>query len=372
MNLSYLSQTPGIGGSIQQSPEDFRVEEITTDGTVLGIDQKIEREGEGKFLHFILQKTNWTSNAAIKAVAKKLRISFKRFDFAGNKDKVSTSTQLCSGFAIKKEQLLALRIKDIQINGAWYANDKVRMGQLLGNRFTITVRDSESGTEDKANEIYTELDGKIPNYFGEQRFGSTRRNTHWVGEKLVKGRFEDAAMMFLCDSEGEKHSEASLAREELKRTRDYASALKAFPPHLKLERSMLVHLEKNPNDYINAFRKLPRNILLLFLHAFQSHLFNIILAERIQNNESLDGEGNLIGYETELTENEQVLLEKFEIRKEDFNIKSIPEISSKGTKRRWLAELKDFSFVGNTFRFELPSGSYATVAMREFLEKEKN
>ena len=110
----------------------------------------------------------------------------------------------------------------------------------------------------------------------------------------------------------------------------------------------------------------------MFLHAFQSHLFNIILAERIQNNESLDGEGNLIGYETELTENEQVLLEKFEIRKEDFNIKSIPEISSKGTKRRWLAELKDFSFVGNTFRFELPSGSYATVAMREFLEKEKN
>ena len=63
------------------------------------------------------------------------------------------------------------------------------------------------------------------------------------------------------------------------------------------------------------------------------------------------------------------MLDELGIRKEDFKIRSLPEISSKGTKLAWLVELKDFSFSNNTFKFSLPAGSYATVALREFLDE---
>ena len=124
---------------------------------------------------------------------------------------------------------------------------------------------------------------KFPNYFGEQRFGSTRKNTHIIGEKILKRQFKEAVLDFLCNSEGEENKEASLARKELADTFDYTQALKNFPHYLRLERTVIAELEKNSNGYINALKQLPRPTLLMFVHAFQSHLFNRMLSHRIEN-----------------------------------------------------------------------------------------
>ncbi|MDO8553810.1 MAG: tRNA pseudouridine(13) synthase TruD [Candidatus Micrarchaeota archaeon] len=421
MQLSYLSRINGIGGTIKNSAEDFLVEEITKDGTVLELNKVIDRseiaeseiDENKKFLHFVLQKTDWTTSSAIKTIASRLRISFRRFNFAGTKDKISTSTQLVSCFALRKEKLQQLRMRDVQINGMWYTNDRVNLGDLLGNRFTIKVDDlnfekkenskfcSErtndcENDEQKIKNIYNELDGKFPNYFGEQRFGSTRRNTHKVGELLIKSKFEEAAMAYLTDTDGEENQESVAARKELLATRDFATALKTFPKYLMPERSMLDHLARAPTDYVGAFRRLQRNILLMFIHAFQSHLFNIDLSERVKDkdfkfqegeylcgnnsygfpdieNRQVDGSlcMKLIGSESKTSEKENELLDSFGIKKEDFVIRSIPEIGSKGTYRVALAPIKDFHYENSTFKFSLQSGSYATVAMREFLEMKK-
>ena len=61
-------------------------------------------------------------------------------------------------------------------------------------------------------------------------------------------------------------------------------------------------------------------------------------------------------------------------------MKKIPEISSNGSLRTLLAPLKDFEFdmktdeednIAGIFTFSLQAGSYATVAMREFIDEEK-
>lgn len=393
-NLSYLSKTKGIGGRIKESPEDFMVEEILSDGTVLELDKTVENPDiEGDFTRFVLQKKEWTSEGAIRRIAKELRTGSKRFNYAGTKDKIAFTTQLVSAFGIEKKDILGLDLKDIKILGAWRHNEKVKLGGLLGNRFTIIVRNAENtGNVEK---IQQELNGVFPNYFGEQRFGTTRKNTHLIGEHLLRGRTDLAVMEFVAGFEGETHEEAVAARKNLQETKDFGKALKDFPKHLKLERSVLAHLEKNPRDYANAFRKLPRGILLLFIHAYQSHLFNTLLSERIAEGEIRleEGEfycgetlgfpdlnkksdsgfiaGKIIGSETKLNEREQRLLGELGIKPKDFNIKGIPEVSSKGTYRVLLSPLKDFSFNENTFRFSLQSGSYATVALREFLEEKK-
>lgn len=396
MNYNYLSKISGIGGKIKTKPEDFIVEEISIDGQVLEIGAAFAKsDQDGKYLHFVLQKNNWTTNSAISEIAERLHISHKRFNVAGIKDRSAISTQLASVSDVSKDLIRKIKIKDISINGAWTAKDRVQMGELLGNRFTITVRDCAENPENTINAIYKELKGKFPNYFGEQRFGSSRKNTHKIGEKLICGEIESAAMMFLCDSEDEENSEAKIARQHLAETTNFSAAIKNYPRHLKLEKSMLDHLSHHPTDFVGAFRKLPRNILLLFIHAFQSHIFNSLLSNRIGEGElSLEkGEyfcptnlgfpdiekhdsegfvvGKLIGYNTPLNERESAFLEKIGITKDKFKIKELPEVSSKGTYRTLLAPLKDFSFDNSVFRFSLPSGSYATVAMREFLDSKR-
>jgi tRNA pseudouridine13 synthase len=397
MSLAYLSKTPGIGGALKSEPGDFLVEEISPDGTVFEFNRPILRpDAPGPYLHFVLQKSNWSTTSAISEIANRLHVSQSNFNFAGSKDKLAITTQIASVRGSSKEALIALRVKDISINGVWSANDRVQLGDLLGNRFTIRVRDASDGAADKVAAIADELGGRFPNYFGEQRFGSSRRNTHLVGEMLLKGELERALLMYLCDSEGETHREATLARKELLETRDWARALKSFPQHLRLERSMLAHLSKKPDDFSGALRSLPRNILLMFIHAYQSDLFNRLLSERLIEGggapeleegeyfcgETLgfpdlnktEGEGwisaKLIGYNTPLNKREKELFDSLNIQKDAFRMKSIPEIASKGSYRTLLAPLKDFNFIADTvtFKFALPSGSYATVAMREFMD----
>ena len=78
--------------------------------------------------------------------------------------------------------------------------------------------------------------------------------------------------------------------------------------------------------------------------------------------------GRIVGYETKPNVREQEILDRHGISPRDFKIKSIPEISSKGANRTLMAPYVDFSFSENKFRFSLPSGSYATSLLREFMD----
>jgi tRNA pseudouridine13 synthase len=160
---------------------------------------------------------------------------------------------------------------------------------------------------------------------------------------------------------------------------------------------MIDYLSKNPNNFVGAFRRLPRQIMLLFIHAVQSFIFNETLSERVSmasfaaedgeyfcdenelgfpdiSKHSTSKKGwlvmKLLGYESKPNEREALMLERMDITVDDFRMRSIPEISSKGTFRTALAPLKDFSFCNkeNIFRFSLPSGSYATMVLREFID----
>jgi len=398
--LSYFSKTPGIGGKLKSAPEDFLVEEILDDGTQLELGKPFSYtdESEGRFTRFVLEKRDWSATSAISEIAKRLYTNHKNFSVAGNKDKVATSIQLASASGIQKSAVVSLKIKDISIRGAWVAKDKVRIGSLLGNRFTIKIKDAVPGAGERVKEIESDLGGVFPNYFGSQRFGSTRKNTHEIGLKLLKNDFENAAISYICDSEGEKNDEARLARQQLRTDLDFNRALNYFPKHLRLERSMVAYLSKNPGDYLGSFKQLPRGMLLLFIHAVQSHVFNLLLSERIAETDQTKplelerGEyfcsetlgfpdittasdegwivGKIIGSETPVNEREKEMLVRLGIEKSSFKLKAIPEIASKGTYRTLLAPLKNFNFDPDTitFRFSLPAGSYATVAMREFMD----
>ena len=407
--LAYLSKEPGIGGTIKNRLEDFIVEEMMPDGTLLELGKKITKppSSTGDFTHFVLQKKGWNTVQALNEMGVRLNCGPKRFAYAGTKDRRAITTQLCSAWQITPEQLKALKLRDLQINGAWRAKSGLQLGDLAANLFTITVRGAKPRSSARVKKIFKGLKGVFPNYFGEQRFGSGRANTHVIGKLIIRGDLEAAAWNYLAFSEGEENPDARSARERLAKERDCVEALEYFPHHLKYERSMLRHLAEFKNDYAGALLSLPRGIALMFVHAYQSQLFNALLGARIAKAETKAQKGDwvcpasklgfpdvdkakraekanekgflclpLIGYETTgLSEAEEALLRREGLTAKSFLLKSLPELSARGGLRPAFAPLKKFSFAqkGNaaTFKFLLQPGAYATSALREFLDEKK-
>ncbi|MBI2445171.1 tRNA pseudouridine(13) synthase TruD [Candidatus Micrarchaeota archaeon] len=396
-----------------QSPSEFIVEEILPDGTVLQVDkvqdlgkpedQALERD---YFTHFILQKTDWNTMQALGALAVQMHVKPGRFDFAGTKDKNAVTVQRCSAFAMAPSRILPAEIKDIKILGAWKSKDRIKMGHLGGNRFTITLTEANCGKKVTAESLQKRADAmgfRMKNFFGRQRFGSLRGNTAKVGKMLLAGNFEAAAWEYVA-GEGPEPENFAQARAKLREEKDFAAATTYFPGPLKYEKMVLWHLAEHPTDFVGALRRLPPNLQLMLVHAYQSQLFNEYIgksagdfscsadalgfpeAEKAVANGAgaPDASGSvrwpcahIIGYDTALSENEAKFLEAKGLKPEFFKIKSMPNLSVKGTFRATEVPLKDFSAEDNVLqdgmkaavvRFSLPSGSYATVALDQLLD----
>lgn len=271
---------------IKTKPENFIVEEIMLNGKVLEFNKPYNEPDSGEtYSIFVLQKKCWDTTLALKLIGTKLGKGIKCFSFAGTKDKHAITTQLASCYGDVKEKLLNLKLKDIIINGCWMANNPVKLGDLLGNRFIISLSDC---INPKTHQLFSQA-GVFPNFFGIQRFGY-RVNNHIIGKYIIQSKLQKAVFEFLCGNAIDKNEEAKKARELLKTEGDFARALKYFPKCLKHERRVIAHLVTNERDYANALRKLPRQLLLMFVHSYQSYLFNKMLKKRI----SLEDEFSLI------------------------------------------------------------------------------
>ncbi len=406
-----MASSNAVAGKIKENPDDFVVEEIAKNGTILKVNQKVAAESlgmqsspAGKFTVFVMQKRDWNTIQALKTLAKKAGRGMRSVAFAGTKDRASVSTQLCSIFGASAERVSMLHAKDITINGAWQSDVGIEMGDLLGNRFTITVRETDA-TEEGIRKITEELDGICPNYFGGQRFGF-RSNNVSVGLSIINGNFEQAAIDFLTNTSNERNLDSIEARERLAKERDFKAAMDYFPGYLKYEKSVIEYLSRYPTDYANAIRRLPRQLSLMFVHSVESQIFNKEVESRAAStrNEAQPDDifctanpfgfpdmstikstkdatpegrhflvGNIIGYESkEINENEKLIMEELGITKEMFKIGRMPELGCRGDYRALFAPFVDFSSKiedkNAVLSFSLPSGSYATVLLNEFVK----
>jgi tRNA pseudouridine13 synthase len=408
----YASKTPGISGRIRQFPQDFVVEEVLVDGSsaeVAQVEKTVQVAGRGRYLVCVLVKKNWDTLLAVEAIAEKLGISPESISIAGIKDARAVTAQHISIGRVTPQQVSQVKIRDIGLVPLRFANEKIHSGLLLGNLFRIVIRAiaySSSQIEKRIENIWNELSslGGIPNFFGHQRFGTVRPITHIVGKHIVRGEWKRAALAFLAMPSQHERPETREAREWLWNTRDFKEALDRFPRQLKYEHLMLSHLAKHSNDFVGAFRRLPTKLCKLFVQAYQSFLFNRFLSARMREkmplNHVLNGDYTvkvnnltyvalpLIGFKQSVSagrqgEIEKEILEAENVNPNDFRVPQMPKISSSGGLRAVLAPVESFSVEkpiedeANPSRqrvkmsFTLPSGSYATVLLREFI-KPKN
>ena len=416
---TFFTPFEGVGGKLRSIPEDFVVREASN--------YPSEKEN-GRFTIADVTATNWETNLLVRELSNWLHISRQRIGFAGTKDKRAKTTRLMSFYNIPINKLSEIKIKDVEIENIYTSDYPVKIGNLNGNRFEIIVRNINKKIKSNCVKDVVSFIGKyggFPNFYGIQRFGIVRPITHVVGKYIVKSDFEKAAMSYIANPMDGEEEESYLLREQLEKTRDFSEALKSYPNKLNFEKAILNKLVVNPKDFVGAIKELPRNLLTMFVYAYQSHLFNRILSERIRKklplNEALIGDivfpirtgvidknyimvrenniekvnkqiskgkaavsGVLFGSDSvlsdgEMGEIEHKIIDSEKIDPRDFVIPDIPYISSSGSRHPILAFVKDlkFKFINDDLnkdkkalilKFELQKGCYATSLLREFMK----
>jgi len=396
--LNWLTKDlPGIGGIYKQSPEDFQVEEIPL----------YPCSGHGEHLYLWIEKSGITTRDLLTQLARKLKLKERDLGYAGLKDARALTRQMVSVPFEKFDHIEKIDLNGAKILSSTQHGNKLRLGHLAGNRFTITIRETAYNALGRAEAILKQLQQRgVPNLFGEQRYGILG-NSAQLGLLLLQQNFTPFCHEFIGDPELIRNpawkSAASYYRQgELK------LALNALPRRMRDEQHLFRMLLKGKSSR-EAVSSLPRNLLRLFLSATQSHFFDQLLKQRLPHLAQLiDGDiavkhANGACFRVEDANREQVRADDFEISpsapllgskvmlasgapgksehalltKSRLTLESwkvAPGLTMPGERRPLRFPLKEATILAHgddflTLSFILPKGSYATSVLRELIKE---
>jgi len=317
---------------IKQIPEDFRVTEKPN----------IEFKENGRYAIIEVEKKGYTTHKIAAMLCDMLRIPQKNVTYAGNKDKFAITKQLFSIKNASKDKIEKIKIPDIDIKLLGYSDLPISLGDLDGNYFELVIRDIDKKPKYK-DEVY--------NFYGEQRFS---QNNIEIGKLLIKGDFKKACEIIISQNSDQSDM-------------------------------ILNFLEDHKRQYVDAIKRIQFKIVMLYVHSYQSYLWNKTLNECIEKNIDVD-EIPIIGFETLKSEKTSDIIKKImdeeKISQRDFIIREMPTLSAEGGLRKAkikvhdleISELEDDELNQGkkkvTIKFFLEKGSYATEAIRQLFNQD--
>lgn len=268
----YITQeVPGIGGRIKVRPEDFLVDEMPL----------YQPSGSGEHIYLFIEKRNLSTLDVVHILSRHFGVRREAIGFAGMKDRNAITRQVFSVHTPgkKPEDFPRLEHERLQVQWADLHNNKLRLGHLAGNRFSIRIREVGIGqirNAKRALDIVCERG--VPNRFGPQRFGRGLNN-HLIGRAIVECDFDEVLRQLLAPA-GEM-AEAHARARELFLEKQYDNALAALPRTAHPERNALRALARGANAR-GAVLGLDRNAKRFYLSALQSAIFNHVLDLRLE------------------------------------------------------------------------------------------
>jgi len=402
MNPPYLtSDSPGVGGTIKESPEDFVVEELPL----------YPVSGEGTHVYFLVRKTGVSTPAAVGRIARYMKVRPGDVGFAGLKDARAVATQMMSLEHADAARLAAYRDSQVRVVWTGRHGNKLRAGLLAGNRFAIRIRGAGEEHLPPAQAVLDVLAARgVPNFFGSQRFGS-RGDTGDLGEALVAGDLEAFVAILLGRPRPDDPPECRAAREAFD-AGDLDRSMDLWPRHYSNERRALARYrrKRRPAQALSAVDKRMRR---LYVSAFQSRIFNEVLVARLTTLDRLmagdlackhdngavfrvedpaaeqpradrmeiSPTGPVPGYRCNLADGEPGRIEREALDRHGADLekfRALGPLSAKGTRRALrfalgepdLSAGRDERGTYLEVRFIAPPGCYATVALREIMKTE--
>jgi tRNA pseudouridine13 synthase len=255
---------------LKQRPEDFCVEELTD----------VAPAGQGVHTLYRLEKRSWATPDAIEAIRRRWKLNWRRISYGGLKDRHALTVQYLTILHGPKRNLTHAGVTLTYLGEVPepYVSTDIR-----ANRFQITLRDVLPNEIAETQRVLEELrvDG-VPNYFDDQRFGSVTENSDFVARLMVLGQYEEALRLALAapyarDRAPQKQEKTILR----KHWGNWPVCKEHLPPgHARI---LVDYLISSPTDFRGALARLQPELRVLYLSAYQSHLWNRILARLLEH-----------------------------------------------------------------------------------------
>jgi tRNA pseudouridine13 synthase len=312
-SLPFLTQDlPGVGGVVKTRPEDFFVEELPA----------YEPCGSGTHIYAQIEKRGLGTREALDRIARALNIQRRDIGTAGLKDAHAVARQWISIEHIQPERLEQLSLAEVRVLKASRHTNKLKPGHLRGNRFAVRLRklalplEEARKTAESALAILTRRG--VPNYFGPQRFGN-HRNNHLLGRALARNDAVEFMDQFLGRPNPDVDSPTVLQARTLYEEGRYEEAIQSWPGQFADHRRALRAIITGKGKKKRGLFTVDKHLQGLFVSAYQSDLFNRVLAARMPDiDRVLPGDmaykhDNGACFRVEQAETEQPRCERFEI-----------------------------------------------------------
>jgi tRNA pseudouridine13 synthase len=246
---------------------DFQVEEQIA----------LRAEG-GRFALYRLRKESLGTLEALDAIVGRWKLRPGDVAFAGLKDKHAMTTQFVT---IAGGPRRGLTQTNLSLEYIGQAERAIHASDIVSNRFEVVIRDLPAAEMECAMKALNSIaaDG-CPNYFDNQRFGSLSESGAFIAKPWCLGDYERAVWLAVADANVHDRPDEREAKRLLREHwGDWAACAKKLRPGS--QQRVAAHLARNAGDFRRAISILPHQERSLWLAAFQSHLWNQVLAASI-------------------------------------------------------------------------------------------
>jgi tRNA pseudouridine13 synthase len=254
---------------VKRLPTDFVVEELTDLQPVEG----------GQFALYRLRKEGLSTLEAVEAIQRRWDLPRDKLGWGGLKDKHAVTAQFLT---IHRGPRRGLEQQGLQLEYLGWVSAPFRPQNIVGNRFRIVLRSLSAEDLGKAEAALAEVQQcGIPNYFDDQRFGSLGPSREFIAEPWIRGDYERTLWLALAEpnpfDQAPERREKELLRDLWGKWPECKQALGRSH-----RRSIVTFLADRPGDFKGAWSRVNQDLRSLWLAAFQSQLWNEMLANLLR------------------------------------------------------------------------------------------